>query len=156
MNVTLVERPATPVAYFRHTGPYGAPLQEFWMQQVAPWMAQNNLFGRVRYGISHDDPGITDASRCRYDAAVEVDADAVLSSQPLRTVLGAGRYACMPFEGSIRDIDAAWQRLLRDWLPDSGLQLDAGPCLEHYPLNARFDASSGVFSCNLCIPVSPL
>ena len=52
--------PPTPIAYFRHTGPYGPPVARFWMERVAPWMAENDLFGRVRYGISHDDPTITD------------------------------------------------------------------------------------------------
>jgi AraC family transcriptional regulator len=70
--------------------------------------------------------------------------------------LPGGRYACLHFEGTSGQIDAAWHRLLRDWLPVSGLQLDARPCFEHYPPEARFDAGSGVFDCDICIPVSPL
>jgi AraC family transcriptional regulator len=156
MNVTLIERAPTPIAYFRYTGPLGAPVEKFWMQQVAPWLAENNLLGRVRYGISHDDPSITDAAKCRYDACVELEPEAIVSGQPLRATLPGGRYACMHFECTSGQIDAAWRSLLRDWLPDSGLQLDARPCLEHYPRDAKFDAATGVFDCELCIPVSPL
>ena len=53
-------------------------------------------------------------------------------------------------------VDAAWQRLLSGWLPTSGLQLDARPLLEHYPVEASFDPETGVFDCKLCIPVKPL
>lgn len=156
MNVKLIERLPTAVAYFRYIGPLGAPVGEFWTDKVAPWMAENSLSGRTRYGIAHDDPQITDASKCRYDAAVELPLDAVVSGQPHRTTLPGGRYACMPFKGNGRDIDDAWNRLLREWLPDSGLQLDARPCLEHYAPQASFDEKTGTFECEICIPVCAL
>ena len=154
--VTVIDMPATPIAYHRHTGPYGDDVARFWMERVAPWMAENGLLGRVRYGIAHDDPTVTDPAQCRYDAAVTSAAGEVLSGQPMRTVLPGGRYACMPFEGTIADIDAAWQRLLGGWLPSSGLQVDARPLLEHYPVDSTFDAATGVFDCRLCVPVRPL
>lgn len=156
MNVTLVDRQPVDVAYYRYTGPYGPAVGRFWFEQVAPWMAANQLMGRPRYGLSHDDPDITDADRCRYDAAVEVPPGEVLSGQPQRATLPGGRYACMPFEGTVDIINEAWRRLLRDWLPGSGLQLDARPFLEHYPVDAPYDPATGVFGCELCIPVSPL
>jgi len=156
MNVTLIDREPTPVAYFRHTGPYGASVERFWKEQVAPWMAQNDLFGRPRFGIALDDPTVTEAARCRYDAGVEVPADAVLAGQAQRSTLPGGRFACMPFEGTSAEVDAAWQRLLRDWLPASGLQVDSRPFIEHYPPEARFDPATGVFNCTLCLPVTAL
>ncbi|HEY4956550.1 MAG TPA: helix-turn-helix domain-containing protein, partial [Caldimonas sp.] len=42
--VTLIDMPATPIAYYRHPGPYGQPVARFWMERVAPWMAENDLF----------------------------------------------------------------------------------------------------------------
>jgi len=155
-NVSLIDMPATPVAYFRHVGAYGPPVSHFWMERVAPWMGQNKLFGRVRYGIAHDDPSITEPAKCRYDACVVAEPNEVLSGQPLRTTLPGGRYACSRFEGTVEQIDAAWQRLLSGWLPTSGLQLDSRPLLEHYPIESAFDPQTGVFDCNLCIPVQPL
>jgi len=155
-KVSLIDMPATPVAYFRHVGPYGQPVARFWIERVAPWMEENRLLGRVRYGIAHDDPTITDPGRCRYDACVVAEPTEVLSGQALRTVLPGGRYACMRFEGTVDQVDAAWQRLLGGWLPASGLQLDSRPMLEHYPVDATFDPATGVFDCKLCIPVQPL
>jgi AraC family transcriptional regulator len=156
MDVTLIERQPTRLAYLRRVGPYGAPIARFWQQQVAPWMATDGLMGRARYGISHDDPSITEPAHCRYDACVEVDAAYVPSGRALITTLPGGRYAVMRFQGTEDDITFAWRRLLGEWLPSSRLQLDMRPCFEFYPMGSRCDASTGGFDCQLCIPVAPL
>ena len=62
----------------------------------------------------------------------------------------------MPLEGSNQQNDGAWQQLLRDGLPASGLQLHSRPMLEHDPEDARFNPVTGSLSCNLCIAVSEL
>jgi AraC family transcriptional regulator len=41
-------------------------------------------------------------------------------------------------------------------LPNSGMQLDARPFLEYYPTDGTFDPKTGVFSCDIAIPVAPL
>jgi AraC family transcriptional regulator len=46
--------------------------------------------------------------------------------------------------------------LLREWLPASGLQLDARPCFEYYPVDGDCDPETGAFECEICIPVVPL
>ena len=93
MDVKLTERLPTRIAYMRHLGPYGEPISRFWMEEVAPWMATDGLMGRARYGISHDEPSVTDPAQCRYDACVEVDealralgprVDHHLARRPLR------------------------------------------------------------------------
>lgn len=156
MNVTLIDRPATRVAFLRHTGPYGEPVGRFYAEQVYPWMVKHGLLGKVRYGIAHDDPLVTAPELCRYDACVEIPADAPLPSTMLTTAIPAGRYASLPFKGTSAQIDGVWQRLVREWLPDSGLQLGDGPCFEHYPLDACYDEATGAFECQLCVPVQPL
>ena len=156
MNVKLIERAPTRVAYMRHIGPYGEPIGRFWMEEVAPWMETDGLTGRARYGISHDDPSVTDAQQCRYDACVEVEAGFVPSGRALITTLPGGRYAVLPFEGTGADVFIAWRRLLAEWLPSSRLQLDMRPCFEHYPVGSAWDPKTGVFTCELTIPVAPL
>jgi AraC family transcriptional regulator len=156
MDVKLIERAAQRVAYMRHVGPYGEPVSRFWMEQVAPWMAVDGLMGHARYGISHDDPSITDPAQCRYDACVEVAQDYTPSGPALITMLPGGRYVVMPFKGTNAQVFQAWARILRDWLPSSQLQLDNRPCFEYYPQESAYDAASGVFDCQICIPVAPL
>lgn len=156
MHVKLIERQPTRVAYMRHTGPYGEPISRFWMEEVAPWMSTDGLLGRARYGISHDDPSVTDASQCRYDACIEVDERYVPSGRAQVTTLPGGRYAVMPFNGNGAEIFLAWRRLLGEWLPSSRLQLDMRPCFEHYPVDSTWDPKTGAFSCEITIPVAPL
>lgn len=156
LDVKLVTLQPVPIAYLRYTGPYGDAVGRFWGDTVYPWMLANQLVGAPRYGVSHDDPSITDPAICRYDACVEVTPDVVLSGTPQRTVLPGGRYAVAPFKGRSAQVDATWRALLRDWLPASGLQLDNRPCFEYYPPDGEYDECSGAFSCDICIAVAPL
>ena len=156
MKVTIVDRKPTSVAYLRHVGPYGKPISDFWMNDVAPWIETNGLLGRPRYGISLDDPGVTAPDKLRYDAAVEVPEDFVGAGRHQRTVIPGGKYAVGKFKGNDRQVVEAWEWLLRDWLPQSSMQLDARPCFEYYPVEAVYDSGTGEFECEISIPVVPL
>jgi AraC family transcriptional regulator len=156
MKVTIIERPPVHVAYLRHIGAYGVGIGRFWMETVAPWMSTNNLIGRERFGIALDDPTVTAPAKCRYDACVQSDAKEMLSGDPGRKMIPGGKYAALAFEGSSAGIGAAWEALLRDWLPKSGLQLDSRPFFEHYPTDGRYDPKTGSFTCNICVPVAKL
>lgn len=156
MNVRLITRTPVTLAYLRHTGAYGPGIADFWMDTVAPWMQLHGLMGRARYGISHDDPSITEPARCRYDACVEIDAGFEPAAPARKTTLPGGRYAMLDFNGSAGKIGAAWAHLLGQWLPSSHLQLDMRPSFEHYPVGASYDADKGRFACEICVPVAAL
>jgi len=156
MKVELKTLERVEVAYLRHVGPYGAQIGSFWIEHVAPWMQANGLQNAGRYGISHDDPSVTEALKCRYDACVEVPADLVLTGHAQRAVLPGGRYAVLQFRGNPETISTAWTYLLRDWLPSSGLQMDSRPCFEYYPPERAGEQSLKSFSCQICIPVARL
>src|SRR3984893_8069593 len=115
MKVTIVNRQPTSVAYLRHVGPYGKSISNFWIQEVDPWMQMNGLYGRPRYGISHDDPGITSPEKLRYDAAVEVPADFAGPGKHQKTVIPGGKYAVARFKGTDAEGGGAWAWLLREW-----------------------------------------
>jgi AraC family transcriptional regulator len=156
MNVKLIDRKPTVIAYLRHVGSYGQRISAFWQQQVYPWMVTNSLLQFPRYGVSHDDPNITAPEQCRYDAGVEVPAQLELSGPAFKTTLAGGRYASAYFRGTVDQIGDAWVALLRDWLPPSGMHLDGRPSFEYYPPGSSFDPATGVFDCQICIPVTPL
>ena len=156
MKVEIVERKTTPIAYLRHVGPYGEPIGIFWQAQVYPWMATNGLIGQPRYGISHDDPTVTAQEHCRYDAGCELLDNALVGGNAHRTTIPGGKYAALSFKGVVADFQPAWDKLLRDWLPSSGLQLDNRPMFEYYPSDSTYDPATGVLECKLCVPVMPL
>jgi AraC family transcriptional regulator len=156
VKVQIIERKPTQIAYLRHVGPYGQPIGTFWQTQVYPWMAANGLIGQPRYGISHDDPRVTAPEQCRYDAGCEIAANALARGEAHRTVIPGGQYAALGFKGIVADFESAWNGLLRDWLPSSGLQLDSRPMFEYYPADSKYDPATGVLECQLCVPVMPL
>jgi AraC family transcriptional regulator len=156
MKVRVVDRQPATVAYLRYVGPYGKPVSDFWMTRVAPWMETNGLFGRPRYGISHDDPGITASEKLTYDAAVEVPKEFKGAGEYQMTVVPGGSYAAGKFKGNDTQVAEAWNWMLRKWLPESGMQLDGRPFFEHYPVDAAFDPKTGEFECEICIPITPL
>lgn len=156
MKIRLLDRQPAEVFYLRHTGPYGEPISRFWREEVFPWMASNDLLGRTRYGVSLDDPSVTKPQNCRYDACVDVPKGTTLTGKPMRKIIPGGKYAVLAFDGTTKEIEIAWDRILRDWLPTSGLQLDARPFFEHYPPTAGFDPKTGKFECEICVPVASL
>jgi AraC family transcriptional regulator len=156
MQVHVIERPPTRIAYLRHIGPYGEPISTFWQEEVYPWMVQNDFMGLPRCGVIHDDPQVTAPERCRYDAGVELPASFGATKRLLTATVAGGRYAMTPYLGTADDIGASWSALLRDWLPASGQRLDARPFFEHYPEDSTYDPETGIFSCELMIPVVDL
>lgn len=156
MNIQIQNRDSAYVAYLRHHGPYGEPLLHFWTETVYPWLQENDLLGSPRYGLSHDDPSITAPEKCRYDACVEVQENFNTSGDAETTTIPGGEYAVMHFNDALNTIGDAWSALLRDWLPSSGFQLDSRPCFEHYPVESNYDPETGIISCEICVPISPL
>jgi AraC family transcriptional regulator len=156
MKVQIIERKPTEIAYLRRVGPYGQPIGTFWQTQVYPWIVTNGLIGQPRYGISHDDPRVTAPEQCRYDAGCEITANMLAGGDAHRTTIPGGRYAALSFKGVVADFEPAWNGLLRDWLPSSGLQLDSRPMFEYYPTDSKYDPSTGILECQLCVPVIPL
>ncbi len=155
-KVKIIDRDPVHVAYLRYTGPVGPAIGTFWMQTVAPWMDTNNLLGRPRFGVSLDDPTVTKDGNIRYDACVASPREEVLSGNPQRKVIAGGKYAVLKFKGTGAEIGDAWFALLRDWLPKSGMQLDARPFFEHYPVDGEYDEKTGAFTCEICVPIAPL
>jgi len=156
LRVAVKTWPSVRLAYLRYQGPFGEPIGRFWGEKVYPWLASNNLLGAPRYGVSHDDPQMTAKTKCRYDAGVEVGKDYVPSQNAQIATLSGGLCACAKFKGTSAEIPHTWDRILREWLPDSGYQIDARPCFEFYPPDGQYDEKTGAFTCELCIPIAKL
>jgi len=71
------------------------------------------------------------------------------------TDIPGGRFAIAQFNGTAHDIQGAWDRVFAAWLPDSGYQPDDRPCVEVYQ-GRNFDEKTGIFRCELGLPVKAL
>lgn len=152
MNLEVIERKPVRVASLRYTGPLGEPLARFWRNTVAPWLADNGLLDCPRYGVTIDDPSCTPPERCRYDACVELPLGLKVPDVT-NTMLPGGLYAVTRFKGTARQIGPAWAEFSAE-CESRGLRWDSvRPPFEFYPRGALFDQKTGVFACELCIPV---
>ena len=64
----------------------------------------------------------------------------------------ARRYAIYKLTGSYDGIAGAYQRLFEQWLPGSGEDIAAEPCLEHY-LNDCMTLPPSEWLTNVCVPL---
>jgi AraC family transcriptional regulator len=156
MVVTIIERAPAAVAGLRYTGPYGVPIGRFWLDAYVPWAVANRLGpDHARYGVIHDDPAVTPADACRYDACAEVAPGEHPDGATVTATMAGGRYAAAGFRGTAAAIGAAWDALLHTWLAGSGWRHDGRPCFEYYPRGTHVDPDTGEFACQLCVPVVP-
>jgi AraC family transcriptional regulator len=138
-SVALKTFPDTRVAYMRRIGPYGDPgIGRLW-QTFATWCGKRGLLrGREILGVSHDSPDVTAPDKCRYDACVSVDDDFKPQGEVGVQVVKGGLYACVGFQNTAAHI------------------FQTRPALEAYGAQIEVDPDSGVFKCDLCLPVRPL
>ena len=154
MKIALLERPPVKVAYLRYTGPYGEPLMKFWRAAVAPWLADHGLLDCPRYGVSVDNPRVTPVERFRYDACVELPPGLTLPDAA-ETIIPGGTYAVMPFKGTGATINAGWKEFVRHVVDSTGRKIDSRRHpYEHYPRGASYDTRTGMFNCELCLPLT--
>jgi AraC family transcriptional regulator len=153
-KIEMIERQPVKVAFLRYTGPPGEPLGRFWRATMAPWLADHGLLDCPRYGVMLDDPGRTAPADCRYDACVELPDGLALPDAREATIAG-GRYAVTHFTGTAGEVGAAWGSFSRATLAVPVNRLDpVRQPIEHYPRGAAYDTRTGVFACELCLPLS--
>jgi AraC family transcriptional regulator len=156
VKIELIERQPVRVACLRYEGPLGAPLGRFWRTSVTPWLAEHDMLDCPRYGVTLDDPMTTPPEKCRYDACVVLPPGLSLPDADETTIPG-GRYAVTRFKGTGAEIGPAWGAFTGAVLSNPANRADpARHALEHYPRGAFFDVKTGVFSCELCLPVRDL
>ena len=154
MRIEIIEWQPVKVAYLRYTGPPGEPLGRFWRGPVATWLAELGMLDCPRYGVALDNPMTTPPEKCRYDACVEMPRGMTLPGAGEATIPG-GRHAVTHFKGTAAEIGAAWGAFIGATLGDPANRLDpARRPFEHYPRGAGFDARTGVFACELLLPLA--
>jgi AraC family transcriptional regulator len=143
----------------RYIGPYGSPQITGVWHELMRWADAKGLIDKdtTSLGVVRDDPFSTQPERCRYDACVAVPGSFTTTDPDYRveTVTG-GRYLHYHFVGRSTDVDRAWDRVYREWLPESGYQPDDRPNLELYRPGSILDPVELTFHCELCVPVRSL
>jgi AraC family transcriptional regulator len=153
VKIEITERQPVKVACLRYTGPFGEPLGRFWRGTVTPWLADHGLVDCPRYGVTLDNPRATPPEKCRYEACVELPPGLTLPDAA-ESIIPGGRYAVVRFRGTGAQIGSAWSEFGHT-LSGTADRIDSQRHpFEHYPRGATYDVRSGVFACELCLPLT--
>jgi len=155
LHIEIKQMPSWHVAYVRRVGAYGPGVREAW-EKLSRWAGPRGLLGpqTAMLGIGHDNPSITPASQCRYDACVPVPADVKPEREIGIADIPAGTAAVLRFEGPREQIPSAYGALYGEWLPQSGYQPTDTPCYEVYYGNPEI--RPGCMAFDICMLVKPL
>lgn len=135
VEVKIEEMQALRAAYVRRMGPYDASACEAWAA-LCGWAGPRGLLmgGRLMFGLSYDSPSVTDASKLRYDACIEIGPDVEVSGLVGVVEIPARRVAKVRYTGPGNGIQAAYAEFCGVWLPQSGfVPAEAPPMEVYYP-----------------------
>ena len=110
----------------------------------------------ISIGMSHDDPQITPPQKCRFDACIVVDENFKPSAGVNIQEIPGGKHAVFKFRGTNPDIQVFFRNIYSKWLPESGYLPDDKAPFELYRGDNNYDCNTGIFSCDVCIPVKPM
>lgn len=118
----------------RARGQYKQAAPEAW-GKIMKFAYSNRLMNKeVRlFGLSHDDPSITEPEYIRYDACLELQAD--ISHQPdlMNQTISAGSYAVFLHRGEYEGLAQVYAYAFNEWLPESRFKLRGSQsCFEVY------------------------
>lgn len=161
MKVEVKKLPACTVAYVRVMDGLDSQKIKPAFQKVMTWVKARDLMNddSLILGVGLDDPTVTPADKCRYDACVTVPPGTEGQGEVGVYDLPGGDYAVYRVEGSYaainKDLEKAWHDLMAIWFPESGFQPDDRPCFEIYR-ETEEEMNAGKYIADLCEPVRPL
>jgi AraC family transcriptional regulator len=148
--------PAMRLACCSHVGPYGPGIGRAW-GTLMRWAGPRGLLGpgTRSYGVSWDNPEVTEGHKLRYDACLEVPPETEGSRAVFIRDLSPYRCIVLPYRGPERGLSGAYARLYYRLLPESSCEPEDFPAFEHYlaPPRGLFVRR---FDLEIYLPVKPL
>ena len=145
-----------PVAFVRHNGPY-EECRPAW-DALVEWAKTKDLLAGnpTEFGISHDDPSVTEPEHIRYDACISLPegwSGETGSAQVKVKAIEGGRYACVVVKGPYSLLAEAYAAIYGEWLPSSGEDLREHPCVEVY-LNCPLETAPEELLTEIRVPLA--
>ena len=150
----IVERPDSKIVYIQIIGQYGNKEYNGVWERICQFAGKNDLFGKKNefLGIGYDDPSVTEASKCRYDACVTVEKDVKPEGEIGFKTLKGGKYAVFFHKGPYDKFSIIYNAIFSKWLPESPYQLRESPSFESY-INDPFKVKPEDLESLIYIPI---
>ncbi|MFO7675812.1 MAG: GyrI-like domain-containing protein [bacterium] len=155
ISFELKQLPGLHVACARNVGPYNTIGRAF--ERLSGWAGPLGLMGRPDVkvlAVYHDDPEKTRPEDLRADACVTIPPGTAVGGDVATMTVPGGLFAVAHAEIAPTEFGAAWNKLLCEWLPQSGFQPDDRMCYEVY-LNDHEQHPEKRFIVDICEPVKP-
>jgi len=142
---------ATPGLAVVHKGPYpniGSAFEKLFMS-----LSTEGLMDKVQgiCGLYGDDPDTVAAEDLTSYACAMVK-EGVTSSSLEPVTIGGGTYAVLKHKGDYTTIKPAYEWLFGTWLPQSGVEVRDGPCIE-ISLNSPAEVAPSELLTDICLPI---
>jgi len=146
------EMPAYTVAFMRKIGPFIKETCGPEFERLMRWAGPRNFVGPGKVlGIYWDNPEVTPAEKCRFDACIIVPEGTEPEGQVSIQTIRGGPYAVCHFECTPDGIQAAWEDAFA-WVCGSGFDCNDSPCYEVYHNNAA-EHAEGKWIFDICVPL---
>ena len=134
LNPKIAELKENKVIFIQSIGDYGDNKTAETWNKLMDYVKKNKLFSwRMElFGISHDDPNITETDKCRYDACVTVSKEIKPEGEIGFKIIEGGKYAIFRYKGPYTGFGHVYDAIFRQWLPQSSYELRNIPALEKY------------------------
>ncbi len=112
--------PELNLLFVRRNGNYVQSAGSAW-QAMTDFIHKNHLSpSKVRcFGISHDDPQVTNKENLRYDAAILAPHEVKEKGEIGKQILKGGKYAIFTHHGSYDALEEVFNSIFLKWLPAS-------------------------------------
>ncbi|HBS88890.1 MAG: hypothetical protein A2W91_00885 [Bacteroidetes bacterium GWF2_38_335] len=120
--------------YIQSFGDYSGPATGESWNKIFEFVKKNRLFHWKTecFGISLDNPDITETDKCRYMACVTVSKEVKPDGEVGVTNIEGGRFAVFRYRGPYSNLNLVYAAIIRRWLPQSGYDLREQPLMEKY------------------------
>lgn len=157
MKTEIKEIKSMRVAYVRtFTGYNNEGIQKSW-DKLCKWGFARNLFNEktLVIGMSHDNPEITEAGKCRYDSCITIDDSIKVDGEIGEQTIEGGKYAVYHFEGTLGELQKAYNDFMGIWVHENGFQIENKPVFEIYITQPDSKDLSKKFKSDIYVPVKP-
>jgi len=138
-EVDILKLDQLHLAAYPHQGDYSEIGSAF--ERLSVYAASIGLFDNSSrsFGLYYDDPASTETKELRAHACINIEPDAELSGDgpPQKMTIPDGRYASLVFKGSYAELEAPYNYLFGEWLPNSGYEAGDFPPIEEYLNDVR-------------------
>lgn len=132
-EIELVQLEPIPVAYVRHRG-YDRGIRNAW-RKLEAWRTLEHRIEIGQIGLHHSNPTWIPLTQCHYVACLEIDRPVMRRGPVNGLVIPGGLHARCRLTGHYGELLPWIDKIMTDWLPQSGLRAATTPAFVRYYRN---------------------